>query len=285
MRTIESLATPNICNWCSGCGNFGIWTAFKRAIVANGWDDSNTAIVAGIGCHGHIVNFTKITSFEGLHGRAIPVASGLKLANSALNVFVFSGDGDGLAEGGNHFIHAARRNQDLTYILHDNGLFSLTTGQTSPRTPHGTKTKSTPDGNLEYPLNPLQMALTAGATFLARCYSGDVDHVVEMITKANEHKGFAVVDILQPCVTFNHDYTHIYYQKNIYKLDDSYDRKDRRAAFDKCGEWGEGKIPVGVLFETEQSPYEDLVPQIAKEPLVSKPVKIRDISGLLERFK
>lgn len=285
MRTMESLTTPNVCNWCSGCGNFGIWTAFKRAAVAQDWNDSNTVLVAGIGCHGHIVNFVKMTAFEGLHGRAIPVASGVKLANKDLNVFVFSGDGDGLSEGGNHFIHAARRNQDLTYILHDNGVFSLTTGQTSPRSPHGYKSKSTPGGNLEYPINPLEMALTAGATFLARCYSGDVDHVAEMITKANEHKGFAVVDILQPCITFNKELTHAFYQKNIYHLDPSYDPANKEAAREKCVEWGENKIPVGIIYQNNQPSYEDLVPLFKKESLVSRDVKIRDVGPLLQRFK
>jgi 2-oxoglutarate ferredoxin oxidoreductase subunit beta len=138
-----------MCNWCPGCGNFGIWTAFKEAAAQEKWNNANTAIVAGIGCHGHINNFIELSSFEGLHGRAIPVATGIKLVNHRLNVVVFTGDGDCLAEGGNHFMHAARRNHDLTVILHDNAIYGLTTGQTSPRSPHGYKSKSTPTGNVD----------------------------------------------------------------------------------------------------------------------------------------
>src|SRR3972149_490933 len=136
MTSMQDLKTQCFPNWCPGCGNLAIWSAFKNAAVANTWDNANTALVAGIGCHGHMVNFVKITSFEGLHGRALPVATGVKLANHDLNVFVFTGDGDCLGEGGNHFIHACRRNHDLTVIIHDNSLYSLTTGQTSPTTPH-----------------------------------------------------------------------------------------------------------------------------------------------------
>ena len=151
------LHSPNTLTWCSGCGDFGIWSAFMAAAAQAKWNNTNTALVAGIGCHGHIVNFLELTSFEGLHGRAIPVAAGIKLVNHKLNVFVFTGDGDALAEGGNHLIHAARRNQDLTVIIHDNAIYGLTTGQTSPRSPLGFKSKSTPFGNIEEPLQPLRL--------------------------------------------------------------------------------------------------------------------------------
>jgi 2-oxoglutarate ferredoxin oxidoreductase subunit beta len=140
--------TNNTPTWCPGCGDFGIWTAFQNAASMANWNNTNTVLVAGIGCHGHIVNFMDITSFEGLHGRAIPVASGIKMANHNLNVFVFTGDGDSLSEGGNHFSHAARRNQNLTVIIHDNAIYGLTTGQTSPRSPIGFQSKSTPNGNI-----------------------------------------------------------------------------------------------------------------------------------------
>jgi len=292
-----SYETPVTCNWCPGCGNLAIWSAFKRACVQGEWNDNNTAIVAGIGCHGHIVNFTKITAFEGLHGRAIPVASGIKLARHDMNVFVFTGDGDCLAEGGNHFIHAARRNQNITVILHDNAIYGLTTGQTSPRSPKGFKSKSTPDGNIEEPLHPLRMALAAGATFLARAYAGDIPKLQQLFIRANKHPGFAVIQILQPCVSFNHVYTHDWYKENIYELPPDYNRADKATAFAKTMEWafdtvqapaaagGKKGIPVGVLYEVHEPTYEEQVPLLANGPLMAhEPVK-RDVSKLLNKYR
>lgn len=281
----QNLKTPNMCTWCPGCGNFGIWTAFKQAALAEKWDNTNTAIVAGIGCHGHINNFIELTSFEGLHGRAMPVASGLKMANDRLNVIVFTGDGDSLAEGGNHFIHAARRNQNLTVILHDNALYGLTTGQTSPRSPRGYKSKSTPTGNLDEPLNPLLMALSAGATFVARAYSGDVPRLTDLIIQANRHKGFAVLQVLQPCVTFNKIYTHAFFQDNIYHLDKKYNYRDKQSAFAKLMEWGEKQIPVGVIYKEDRLSYEEQLPQIKDKALVKQPLKVRDISQIMKLYQ
>lgn len=281
---LKHLKTPNNPNWCPGCGDFAIWTSFKNASLQKGWDNHNSVIMAGIGCHGHMVNFVHTTGFEGLHGRALPVASGMKMANHDLNVFVFTGDGDCLAEGGNHFIHTCRRNHDITIILHDNAVYGLTTGQTSPRSPKGFTSKSTPDGNLEEPLHPLRVALAAGATFLARVYSGDIEMLTETLIKANEHKGLSVIQILQPCVTFNKEYTHIFYQKNIYKLDASYDKTNELLAFEKTMEWGLNKIPVGIIYQVEEPTYESQIPQIQDIPLSKKPVVKRDISNLLQKL-
>ncbi len=283
-RTTEELLTPVNCSWCTGCGNFGIWTAFKKAAVEKGWDNHNTALVAGIGCHGHILNFLNLTSFEGLHGRAIPVASGIKLANNNLNVFVFTGDGDCLSEGGNHFIHAARRNQNITVILHDNAIYGLTTGQTSPRSPKGFVSKSTPYGNIEEPLNPIQLAMAAGATFVARAYEGDIEHLKEIMIRANAHQGFAVIDVLQPCVTFNKLYTHIFYQENIYKLGREHDVSDKSAAFKKASEWNLKQIPVGVIYESKIPSYEDQIPLLKSGPLVSNKIKKRDLTKLFSKY-
>ncbi len=276
--------TPLTPTWCPGCGDFGIWTAFTEAAAQEGWNNTNSVAVAGIGCHGHIVNFIDLTSFEGLHGRAIPVASGIKMANHRLNVFVFTGDGDFLSEGGNHFIHAARRNQDLTVILHDNAIYGLTTGQTSPRSPKGFVSKSTPSGNIDEPLHPLRIAIAAGATFAARVYAGDIPRVTELMIRANAHKGFSVLQILQPCVTFNKTYTHAFYQKNIYELPASYDRTDKAAAFAKTFEWGEKQIPVGVFYEVEEPSYEEQLLPIQKKTLVQQGVRVRDISSLLKKW-
>jgi 2-oxoglutarate ferredoxin oxidoreductase subunit beta len=271
--------------WCPGCGDFGIWTAFKNAAMEEGWDSKNTVLIAGIGCHGHIVNFTHITSFEGLHGRALPVAEGIKLANSNLNVFVFTGDGDCLSEGGNHFIHACRRNNNIKVILHDNAIYGLTVGQTSPRSPKGFVSKSTPQGNFEEPLNPLSLAITAGASFVARGYAGQIDNLTQLIKQASKHKGFALIDVLQPCVTFNKEYSHYYYQKNIYTLDESHDKTNKVAAYEKSLQWGEKNIPMGIFLQQEKDVYEDLVPQLKNETLVEKPETKRGIGDLYNKFR
>lgn len=276
--------TPNKLNWCPGCGNFAIWEAFQQAADKEGWDNSNTVFTAGIGCHGHIVNFMKLNAFEGLHGRPLPLASGVKMANSDLNVFVFSGDGDCLAEGGNHFIHTARRNHDITLVLHDNAVYGLTTGQTSPRSPRGYKSKSTPSGVFEEPIHPLNLALSAGATFLARVYSGNIEETREMLIAANKHKGFAVIDVLQPCVTFNHEYSHFFFQENTYSLPDSYDPTDKEAAFMKTIEWGLKKIPTGILYKVKQPSYEQQIMQIQKKSLVKQGIVKRDISKLMAKM-
>ncbi len=282
--TDHFLDTPNKCNWCPGCGNFGIWAGFKMAAEKAGWDNTNTAITAGIGCHGHVVNFLKINAFETLHGRSIPVACGIKLANPRLNVFVFTGDGDCLSEGGNHFIHAARRNHDITVILHDNAIYGLTTGQTSPRSPQGYKSKSTPEGNINEPVHPLRLAIISGATFAARVYSSEAADLAEMMIRANEHRGFSIIQVLQPCVTFNKLYTHEFYQKNIYKIPDDHDVNDKQAALRLTYEWGEGRIPVGLFYETQELTIEEKIPTAGQKPVVEQPVKVRDIDGIMDKY-
>jgi len=282
--TLEELQTPYEPTWCPGCGNFNIWMAFKDAAVKEGWDNTNTALVAGIGCHGHIVNFIKITSFEGLHGRAIPVASGLKFANNRLNVFVNVGDGDCFGEGGNHFIHAARRNHDITVLLHDNALYALTAGQTSPTTKKGEKTKSTPNGNPDDPFYPLSLAITAGATFVARAYSGDIEKLSELIIEANKHKGFSFIDILQPCVTFNKTCTHAFFRDNIYYLGDDYDFTDKQEALIKASEFGEKSIPLGVFYKVEKPTAESGFSQIAEKPLVDQQPNLNGLNELFKKY-
>ena len=206
------------------------------------------------------------------------------MANNRLNVFVFTGDGDNLAEGGNHFIHAARRNHDITLILHDNAVYALTTGQTSPLSPHGFKSKSTPEGNLDMPINPLALAISAGATFVAREYATHIPQVTELMIKANEHKGFAIVDILQPCVTFNKLYTHEFYQANTYNLDENHDKTNREMAFGKSLEWGEKQIPLGIFYEVDHPSYESQIPQIVQKPMVENPTEKRDISDIFKKY-
>jgi 2-oxoglutarate ferredoxin oxidoreductase subunit beta len=258
--------------------------AFKNAAIKEGWDNTNTVLVAGIGCHGHLVNFTKLTSMEGLHGRALPLATGVKIANTKLNVFVFTGDGDCFGEGGNHFVHAARRNHDLTVILHDNGLYALTTGQTSPVTEHGIKTKSTPFGNPDNPVNPMALAIAVGATFVARGYASDMPQLTEMMIKAKNHKGFALIDILQPCETFNKTLTHTFYQENCYYLEDTYDPTNKAAAFERAHEFGLKKIPLGIFYQEEKPTFEDQLGYLNGKTLLEHQNEARDIGNVMKHY-
>ncbi len=284
MSKIEELNTNIFPTWCPGCGNFAILSAFKNAAVQKGWDNSNTVLVAGIGCHGNILNFIKLTSFEGLHGRSIPVATGIKLANHRLNVFCFMGDGDGLGEGGNHLVHACRRNHDLTVLIHDNGLYSLTTGQTSPTAPHGFKSKSTPLGNPDYPVNPVALAIASGSTFVARVYAANIPKLTEIIIKANEHKGMSVVDILQPCFTFNKEYTNQFYQQNTYWLGEDHDPINKEVAFKKAQEWGEKQIPLGIFYQVEKPSFEEDLPQLKEKTLIEDAPLQRDLTELFKKY-
>lgn len=272
-------------NWCPGCGDFGIWAAFKQTLVDLNIPAHEAVVSFGIGCHGHAVNFTEVTGFEGLHGRPLPVAQGIKLANPNLNVFVMTGDGDSLAEGGNHLLHAIRRNIDITMILFDNQIYGLTTGQASPASEKGHKTKTTPNGNIEEPISPVHLGLSLGASFVARGFAGDVPHLTELMKKAVEHKGFAILDILQPCVTFNKLNTYEYFRKKIYKLEEKgHDPANFDAAFSKATEWEKG-IPIGILYQVDKPTYESQLIPLKGGPLVSKTLKPVDVSKLLEKFK
>ncbi len=284
MTKLEDLKTPYIPTWCPGCGNHSIWAAFKNAAVQEGWDSTNTVLIGDIGCHGHIVNFVKITSLEGLHGRAVPAGVGVKMANHKLNVFVSIGDGGCLGEGGNHFVHTCRRNHDMTILLHDNALYALTTGQTSPLSPRGFKSKSTPQGNPDNPIFPLTLAIASGATFVARAYAGDIPELTELIIRANNHKGVAVLDILQPCVTFNNVCTHQLYRDNTYYLGEDYDVTNKEAAFVKSIEFGEKKIPLGVFYEVGEPTHESLFSQLKKDVLINHSPIRKDLAGLFKEY-
>jgi 2-oxoglutarate ferredoxin oxidoreductase subunit beta len=273
--------TGVIPNWCPGCGNFGLWQALKEALVDLRVDPGEAVLVAGIGCHGHINNFTKVSSFEGLHGRPIPVATGVKLANGALRVIVSTGDGDCLGEGGNHFVHAARRNHDITVLIHDNASYSLTTGQASPTSPAGYPSKSTPFGKIEEPLNPIALAIASGATFVARGFVGDAAHLKDLMKKAIAHRGFSVVDVLQPCVVFNKEFTFEYYQKRVWKIEKP--DQEREKAFGRALIWGE-RIPIGVFYEEKSLSYEEKVERIREKSLVRQPLGNFDWEKLTEEF-
>ncbi len=280
---VGELNTGALPDWCVGCGDFSILMSIKQALVELKIEAHDTVLVSGIGCSGKMPHYVKTYGFEGIHGRALPAATGIKFANHKLNVMVVGGDGDGYGIGMGHLVHTMRRNIDMVYLVHDNQVYGLTKGQTSPTSEKGYKSKSTPSGALEIPLNPLQLAITCGATFVARGYAGDAKQLTELITKAVEHKGFALIDILQPCVTFNAINTYQYYMKRVYKLSD-HDPTDKTAAWMKAAEWGE-KIPTGIFYVEKRETYEDGLPQIREKALVDHDISNIDISALLKQYE
>ncbi len=258
-------------DWCPGCGNFAQLTAIPMALAELGIKPQDTVIVSGIGCSSNMPEFVKAYGFHGIHGRSLPAASGIKWANPELTVIAYGGDGDGFNEGTQHFYHAARRNPDITYIVSDNQIFGLTTGQASPTSRLGMRTKTTPDGNIEPPINPVTMALNAGATFVAREFSGDVKHMQATIKKAIQHKGFSFIDVFSPCVTYNKDNTYDFFRKRVYKVEDEkHDPTDFMAAYKRADEWGD-KIPIGILYEVDDLTYESRDP-VMKTPLIKQPI-------------
>ncbi len=213
MGNIIEFNTKERSQWCPGCGDFAIVAALKGALADLDIPLHQTVISSGIGCSGKIPHYLNTYGFEGLHGRSLPVASGIKLANHKLNVIAMGGDGDGYGIGSGHFVHVMRRNYDMTYIVHDNQIYGLTTGQASPTTQLGMKTKTTPHGVVEYPFNPLATAIMGGATFVGRAFAGDMLHLKAIMKEAISHRGVALLDVLQPCVTFNKLNTYDYFTK------------------------------------------------------------------------
>lgn len=260
--TSASYTTNKFPTWCPGCGDYGIWMSLKEALAKQEIGPDDGLVVYGVGCHGNMYDWMKIYGFAGLHGRTLPVAQGAKLANHKLPVIVVSGDGDGLGEGGNHFIHAAKRNPDITVILHDNQVYGLTTGQASPTAKPGFVTKSTPEGATDNPINPLLIAIAAGATFVARGFAGDAPGLTQLMSDAIAHKGFSVVDVLQPCVTFDKIHTYQWYRQRLYTLNaEGYTPLDKMKAIEKAMEWGD-KIPIGVFYKEDKPTSEDYEPVI-----------------------
>ena len=278
--------TPIFPNWCPGCGDFSIWAGLKQACAELGWEPHQFAVVYGIGCSGNMCSFVNAYGFEGLHGRGIPVAAGIKIANHELPVIMVGGDGDLLGEGMGHLIHACRANHDLTVIIHNNQVYGLTTGQTAPTSQKGMKTKSTPTGVIEEQTNPVTLAITAGATFVARGFSGDIPSLTQLIKQGINHKGFAVIDVLQPCVTFNKVNTYQWFRERIYKLEDKdYQQTTKPAALERAFENWNKTIPLGIFWQVDQPTYEDSLPQLQKGTLIKRDITKVDISKLLEEFK
>jgi 2-oxoglutarate/2-oxoacid ferredoxin oxidoreductase subunit beta len=267
-------------DWCPGCGNYTILLALKRAVDELGLDSANTVVVTGIGCGSKINHFIRTYGFEGLHGRALPVATGVKLANHKLNVIVISGDGDAYGIGGNHFLHTCRRNINLTYITQDNSIYALTKGQTSPTSPQGKKTNSTPFGVLEEPINPLALAITAGASFVARASSFKLDQMTGLIKQAIQHKGFSLVNVMQYCPSMNRENNPNWFNENTCEIGD-HNKENKQEALVLTER--KDKYPLGLFYQVQKPTYDEQEPQIKDVPLVDQKLET-DVSDLLEEF-
>ncbi len=270
--------------WCPGCGNFSILKALNKALAELDLEPHQILMVSGIGQAAKLPHYTRGNVFNSLHGRALSPAIGAKIANQELTVIAIGGDGDGYGEGGNHFMHSARRNHDITYLVHNNQVYGLTKGQASPTSDAGTITKTTPEGSAN-PLNPLLLAIVCGATFVARGFSGDPDHLTGLIKAAINHRGFSLIDILQPCVSFNHKNTFAWYRERAYKLTEAggYQQDDKNAAMIKAQEWGE-KIPLGIIYRAEQPTFEDRLLVHGGQALVRQSIDPGRVRELLNEF-
>ena len=263
-------------DWCPGCGDFGVLAAVQKALVELQIPNHHVVTISGIGCSSNFPGFINTYGMHTLHGRALAVATGVKLANHDLTVLVTGGDGDGFGIGGNHFMHSMRRNIDLLYIVMDNQIYGLTTGQTSPTSRLGMKTKSMPFGNIEAPVKPISLALVAGATFVARGFSAEQKHLTELIEQGIRHKGFSFLDVFSPCVTYNHDNTYQWFRPRVKKLEDdrAYDSTDWMAAMGKSLLWGD-EIPIGKFFERTDLPaLHEAEPVLNAGPLAQAETRI-----------
>lgn len=267
---VETYKGPVDPDWCPGCGDFGVLKSVQEAAGKLGIKPENLMVVSGIGCSSNLPGFMHSFGVHSLHGRSVPVATGVHLANTDLKTVITGGDGDGYGIGVGHLLHAMRRNLDVTYVVMDNQIYGLTTGQTSPTTTLGHKTKSTPQGNIEHPLNPLALAITAGATFVARGFSGEQKHLAETIAQGIAHKGFSLIDVFSPCVTYNKINTYPWFKERVYKLEDeNWDPSEFYKSYEKTFEWDE-KIPLGVIYRADLPTYEDGEPALQNGPLAKQ---------------
>lgn len=269
--------------WCPGCGDWGIRVGIKTALTQLGLEPSQVLLSFDIGCSGNMNDFLNGYAMHGLHGRAIPTAIGMKVARPDMTAIVIGGDGGLYGEGGNHFFHAARGNHDITVIVHDNMVYGLTTGQVAPTAEKGFKSKSTPKGIIEQPVNPLALAITHGATFVAQGFAGDARLIIELIKAAVQHKGFSLVNILQPCVTFNKVNTYQYYMQKTYKLDETHDATDLKSALVTSLAMHEERFPLGILYQTERPAYHEHIPQLEGTNLVARP-RFTDFEQFTDEF-
>ena len=267
-------------DWCPGCGDFGVLNSIQRACAELGLRPHEILAVSGIGCSSNLPGYFNSYGMHTLHGRSLAFATGAKMANHDLNVIATGGDGDGYGIGGNHFTHTARRNVDLTYVVMNNQIYGLTTGQVSPTSRDGMKTKSTPFGSVEMPINPITTAIMNGATYVARGYSGDVRHLTELIKGGIQHKGFALIDIFSPCVTFNNDNGHPFFKERVRTLEDEgHTTADWKTACEKAMLWGD-TIYTGLFFKAgSQESLDQREPVLERGPMALRELGISEEQG------
>ena len=271
--------------WCPGCGNFVILNTIKKALSGLNIAPHEMAIFSGIGQAAKLPLYMRCNVLNGLHGRALPLATGARYANHTLKTIVIGGDGDGFAEGGNHFLHVIRRNPDLAYFAHNNQVYGLTRGQASPTSDPGFVTSTTPGGVVYERFNAAAVAISLNASFVARTHTGAMDHMVKMMQLAIEHKGFAFLEILQHCISYNRVNTVRWYREHAYDIaEEEYDPTDRMAALERSLEWGE-RFPIGVLYQCDRPIMTERVPILKKGPLVEQAIGPRDIGTLLDTFR
>ena len=247
-------------DWCPGCGDFGVLSSLQKVCADMGILPHEMIVISGIGCSSNFPGYFNAYGMHTLHGRILAVATGVKMANHELTVIGTGGDGDGYGIGGNHWLHTARRNVDMTYLVMNNQIYGLTTGQVSPTSCDGMKTKSTPFGSVEEPVNPITSSIMHGATFVARAFSGDPKHMQQLMQQAIEHKGFAIIDIFSPCVTFNHDNDYAFFRPRVKKLEDEdHDASDWKAACEKAMLWGD-TIYTGLFYQKRRPTLDELEP-------------------------
>lgn len=268
--------------WCPGCGNFGILKAFKEAMVELGIEPHEFTIVSGIGQAGKFPHYTRCNTFNGLHGRTLPVATGIRLANHTMLTIAVAGDGDCYGEGGNHLIHAIRRNINVKLFVHNNQIYGLTKGQPSPTSLEGMVTKNQPFGVFSEPLNPIALAVALDCSFVARSFSGDTVHLKEVMKEAIRHEGFCLLDILQPCVTFNKINTYEWYKNRVYQIKSEHNPEDQISAFKKALEWGD-RIPIGIIYKKHRPILEKRVPTL-NIPLVNQKINLSNLETTLKEF-
>ena len=276
-------------DWCPGCGDFGVLNAIQRAVAELGFRPHEIMTVSGIGCSSNLPGYINTYGMHTLHGRSLAMATGVKMANHEMNVIVTGGDGDGYGIGGNHFTHTSRRNLNILYLVMDNQIYGLTTGQISPTSEVGMKTKSTPHGSIELPINPIANAITSGATWVARGYTGNIKQLVRLIKEGIEHKGFALLDVFSPCVTFNKVNTYQFFRPRVQPLEDiEHDSSDWKQGMEKAMVWGD-VIHTGVFFKTntrltleEQEPVLDEGGPLAhREPSLNSEQTERIVSRMM----
>ncbi|MHC5054901.1 MAG: thiamine pyrophosphate-dependent enzyme [Planctomycetota bacterium] len=269
--------------WCPGCGNFALLKAVKKALTDAGLAPEDVLFVSGIGQAAKAPHYINCNLFNGLHGRGLAVATGAKLANTTLRVIYESGDGCTYGEGGNHFIAALRRNVSVTALVHDNQIYGLTKGQASPTSGEGVVTKAQPEGVLSAPMNPLALAVSLGVSFVARGFVMETDHLAGIIGEALAVEGFALVDVLQPCVTFNKVNTFKWYKERCYRLGDDHDPADAVAAMRKAREWGE-RIPIGVLYRGTRPSFEGRHSALAAGPLAGRQTDTGKLARIVDHY-